>query len=185
LSILFYVLGKLYHKRQLWDAAETELKHPKDLVKNDEFISGKTCKLTLEISVDVQAGDLFWGLFEKDLQKQSTCNLSSALGMYQSAMEKLNNTGLEFSTSCILCSKDCIAESKCGRCNHGQEPLAAKDGMLPPCTPCLLLSQAPMDQHNELVGLKSVRKNLKNAESVLPLDVKVKRTPITSSHLAK
>jgi separase len=105
--------------------------------------------------------------------------------MYQSAMEKLNNTGLEFSTSCILCSKDCIAESKRGPCNHGQEPLAAKDGMLPPCTSCLLLSQAPMDQHNELVGLKSVRKNLKNAESVPPLDVKVKRTPRTSSRLAK
>jgi separase len=65
-----------------------------------------------------------------------------------------------------------------------QELLAAKDGMLPPCTPCLLLSQAP-GQYNELVGLKSEMKNLKNAESVPPLDVKVKRTSRTSSRLAK
>ncbi|KAM0870742.1 hypothetical protein ACQ4PT_039815 [Festuca glaucescens] len=185
------VLGKLYHKRQLWDAAEGELKHAKDLLaENDEFISCKTCKLTLQISVDVQAGDLFWNLFEKDLQKQSTGNLSSALGMYQSAVEKLSNSGLDFSagscdklyTSCVLCSKDSIAETKRGACNHGKEPLAAKDGVLPTCTPCLLFSQI---QYDKLVGLKSERDNLKSAESALPLDVKVKRASRTSLRLAK
>nr|XP_051189058.1 separase-like [Lolium perenne] len=185
------VLGKLYHKRQLWDAAEGELKHAKDLLaENAEFISCKTCKLTLQISVDVQAGDLFWNLFEKDLQKQSTGNLSSALGMYQSAVEKLSNSGLDFSagscdklyTSCVLCSKDSIAETKRGACNHGKEPLAAKDGVLPTCTPCLLFSQI---QYDKLVGLKSERENLKSAESALPLDVKVKRASRTSLHLAK
>ena len=194
LSILSHVLGQLYHKRQLWDAAEGELKHARDLLaENDEFISCKTCKLTLQISVDVQAGDLFWNLFEKDLQKQSTGNLSSALGMYQSAMEKLNNSGLDFSagscdklnTSCMLCSKDSIAETKRGACNHGKEPLAAKDGALPPCTPCLLFSQVPIDQYDELVGLKSERENLKIAESAPPLDVKVKRASGTSLRLAK
>ncbi|CAM0943846.1 unnamed protein product [Alopecurus aequalis] len=183
------VLGQLYCKRQLWDDAESELKHAKKLLaENDEFISCKTCKLTLEISVDVQDGDLLWNLFEKDSQKQSTCNLSSALGMYQSAMEKLNSKSLEFSagscdkldTSCILCSKDRIAETKLGTCNHGKEPLAAKDGVLPPCTPCLLFSQAPMDQYDELVGLKSERENLKNAESVPR-----KRGSRTSSRLVK
>jgi separase len=125
--------------------------------------------LTLQISVDVQAGDLFWNLFEKDLQKQSTGNLSSALGMYQSAVEKLSNSGLDFSagscdklyTSCVLCSKDSIAETKRGACNHGKEPLAAKDGVLPTCTPCLLFSQI---QYDKLVGLKSERENLNSAE---------------------
>lgn len=188
------VLGQIYHKRQLWDAAEGELKHAKDLLaENDEFISCKTCKLTLPISVDVQAGDLSWNLFEKDLQKQSTGNLSSALGMYQSAVEKLNNSGLDFSagscdkvnTSCMLCSKDSIAETKRGACNNGKEPLAAKDGVLPPCTPCLLFSQVPIDQYDELVGLKSERENLKSAESAPPLDVKVKRASGTSLRLAK
>ncbi|EMS65712.1 Separin [Triticum urartu] len=188
------VLGQIYHKRLLWDAAEGELKHAKDLLaENDEFISCKTCKLTLQISVDVQAGDLSWNLFEKDLQKQSTGNLSSALGMYQSAVEKLNNSGLDFSagscdkvnTSCMLCSKDSIAETKRGACNNGKEPLAAKDGVLPPCTPCLLFSQVPIDQYDELVGLKSERENLKSAESAPPLDVKVKRASGTSLRLAK
>ncbi|XP_037451889.1 separase-like isoform X2 [Triticum dicoccoides] len=186
-------LGQLYCKRQLWDAAEGELKHARDLLKeNCEFISCETCRLTQEISVDVQAGDLFWNQFDKDLQKHSTCNLSRALGMYRSAMEKLNDTSLEFSagsccklnTSCILGNKDCIAETKRGACNRGKKPLAAKDGVLPPCTPCLLFSQAPIDQYNELVGLKSERKNLKNAESAPPLDVNVK-TSKTSSRLAK
>lgn len=194
-SVVFTsVLGQLYRKRQLWDAAEGELKLAKKLLEeNDEFISCKTCKLTLEISVEVQDGDLFWDLYEKNLQKQSTCNLSSALGMYQSAMEKLNNTGLEFSagscdklnTSCTLCSKDCIAETKRGTCNHGKKPLAAKDGVLPPCTSCLLFNQSPMDRYDELVGSKSERENLKNAKSAQPLDVKVKRASRTSSRLAK
>jgi hypothetical protein len=53
--------------------------------------------LTVEISFHVQARDLSWNLFEKDVHKHSTCNLSNALGMYQSAMEKLNDTCLEFS----------------------------------------------------------------------------------------
>ncbi|KAK1697147.1 hypothetical protein QYE76_013844 [Lolium multiflorum] len=184
------VLGKLYHKRQLWDAAEGELKHAKDLLaENDEFISCKTCKLTLQISVDVQAGDLFWNLFEQDLQKQSTDNLSSALGMYQSAVEKLNNSGSagscdKLNASCMLCSKDSIAETKRGACIHGKEPLAAKDGVLPTCTPCLLFSQVP-DQYDELVALKSERENLKSAEIAPPLDVKVKRASRTSLRLAK
>ncbi|KAM0841059.1 hypothetical protein ACQ4PT_059254 [Festuca glaucescens] len=185
------VLGKLYHKRQLWDAAEGELKHAKDLLAgNDEFISCKTCKLTLQISVDVQAGDLFWNLFEKDSQKQSTDNLSSALGMYQSAVEKLNNSGSagscdKLNTSCMLCSKDSIAETKRGACDHGKEPLAAKDGVLPTCTPCLLFSQVPVDQYDELVALKSERENLKSAEIAPPLDVKVRRASRTSLRLAK
>ncbi|XP_047080035.1 separase-like [Lolium rigidum] len=187
-------LGQLYRKRQLWDAAEGELKDARKLLAdNDEFISCKSCKLTLEISVDEQYGDLFWNLFEKDFQKRSTCNLSNALGMYQSAMKKLNDTCSEFSagstndklnTSCILCSKDCIAETKRGACDHGKEPIAAKDRVLPTCAPCFLFSHAPINQYDELVGLKSERGNLKNAESAPPLDINVKRA-FRTSRLAK
>jgi len=107
-------------------------------------------------------------------------------------MEKLNNTGFEFSarscdnlnTSCILGSKYCIAETKCGTCNQGKEPLVTKDVILPPCAPCLLFSQVPIDQYDELVGLHSERENLKDAKSAPPLD-NVKRTSRTSSRLAK
>jgi separase len=191
---LFHLLGQLYRKRQLWDAAEGELKDARKLLAdNDEFISCKSCKLTLEISVDEQYGDPFWNLFEKDFQKRSTCNLSNALGMYQSAMEKLNDTCSEFSagstndklnTSCILCSKDCIAETKRGACDHGKEPIAAEDRVLPTCAPCLLFSHAPINQYDALVGLKSERGNLKNAESAPPLDINVKRA-FRTSRLAK
>jgi hypothetical protein len=95
---LSHLLGQLYCKRHLWGAAEGELKQARDILEdNAEFISCNSCKLTLEISFHVQARDLSWNLFEKDVPKHSTCNLSNALGMYQSAMEKLNDICLEFS----------------------------------------------------------------------------------------
>ncbi|XP_062221862.1 separase [Phragmites australis] len=188
------LLGQLYRKRELWDEAESELKHARDLLaENDAFISCKLCRLTLEVSVDMQVGDLFWSLFEKDFQKQSTGNLSSALGMYQSAMEKFNSTELEFlaepydsfKTGCVVCNKDCIAETKCEACKHGKEPLVAEDDVLPPCIFCVLLRQASIDHCNEPAVLNSQRKNSRNAEAGPPLDAKVKRTTRNPSRLAK
>uniref|UniRef100_A0A0E0K5Q9 Separase-like TPR repeats region domain-containing protein n=1 Tax=Oryza punctata TaxID=4537 RepID=A0A0E0K5Q9_ORYPU len=173
-------LGQIYRKRQQWDAAESELKYAKDLLaQNATFISCKLCKLTLDISLDVQAGDLFWSLYEKDFQKQSPDNLSNALGMYQSALDKLNRTKLEFpvdsydklKTTCIACSKD------------GKEPLAANDGVLPSCTVCANFSQASGDYSNEFMALKFQKH--KDSEGCPPLDVKVKRTTRNSSRLAK
>ncbi|KAG8072566.1 hypothetical protein GUJ93_ZPchr0006g41913 [Zizania palustris] len=187
-------LGQIYRKRQQWDAAESELKYARDLLaENITSISCKLCKLTLEISVDAQDGDLLWSLFEKDFQKQSPDNLSNALVMYQSAMEKLNSARLEFpigsydklKTSCIASGKDHIGETKREMCNHGKESIAAKDGAIPSCTVCALFSQASSDCSNDLVALKSHKHNLKGSEGCPPLDVKVKRTTRNSSRLAK
>ena len=173
-------LGQIYRKRQQWDTAEGELKYARDLLaQNATFISCKLCKLTLDISLDVQAGDLFWSLYEKDFQKQSAGNLSNALGMYQSALDKLNGTKLEspvdsydkLKTTCIICSKD------------GKEPLAANDGVLPSCTVCANFSQASGDHSNEFTALKFLKH--KDSECCPPLDVKVKRTTRNSSRLAK
>uniref|UniRef100_A0A0A9E3Y6 Uncharacterized protein n=1 Tax=Arundo donax TaxID=35708 RepID=A0A0A9E3Y6_ARUDO len=113
--------------------------------------------------------------------------------MYRSAMEKFNNTGLEFlsevydslKTSNVVCNKDCIAETKREACNHGKEPLVAKDSVLPPCTVCVLLRQGSIDHCNEPAVLNSQRKNPRNVEAGPPLDAKVKRTTRNSSRLAK
>ncbi|KAL6912053.1 hypothetical protein ACP4OV_000858 [Aristida adscensionis] len=186
------LLGQLCRKRQLWDEAEIELKYARDLLaENEEYISCKLCRLTLEVSVDMQVGDLFWSLFEKDFQKHSTCNLSSALGMYQSAMEKFNSSGMDFLGTYdglktgVVCNKHCVAETKHGICKDGKEPLVAKNAMLPTCNVCVSLMQASIEPGNEPEALNSQRKNLRNAGAAQQLDSKVKRTTRNSSRLAK
>uniref|UniRef100_K3Z105 separase n=1 Tax=Setaria italica TaxID=4555 RepID=K3Z105_SETIT len=189
------LLGQLYRKRYLCDEADSELKYARDLlVENDAIISCKPCKLTMEISVDMQDGDLSWSLFEKDCQEQSgKKELSSALGKYQSAINKWNSTDLKFctgssdscKTGCPVCNKDCIIPIKHEACNQGKEFLTSKDGVLPPCSVCVLLRQASVHHCNESTKLKALRKNLRNAEASPPLDVKAKRTSRNSSRLAK
>ncbi|WVZ73465.1 hypothetical protein U9M48_021768, partial [Paspalum notatum var. saurae] len=194
-SIVFTsLLGQLYRKRQLWEEAEDELKYSRNLLmENDTIISCKLCKLTLGISIDIQVGDYFWSLFEKDFQKQSRTNLSSAIDIYQSAIKKLKSTELGFLTGsidssksgCPVCSKECIIPTKHGSSNHGKEPLTSKDGLLPPCSVCVLLRQASVDQCNEPKVKRVQRNNSRNAEAGPPLDVKAKRTSRNSSRLAK
>ncbi|XP_039791546.1 separase-like isoform X3 [Panicum virgatum] len=185
-------LGQLYSKRQLWDEADSELKHAQDLLlEHDAIVSCKLCKLTLEISVDMKVGDLFWSRFEKDFQKLSTVNLPMAFGMYRSAIEKLNSTDVELftgsfgtlKTACHVCSKDFIVSTEHGVCS-GKEPVVSNDGMLPPCSVCVLLRQASVDHFDELTALKA-RMEITNAEAGPPLDVKAKRTSRNSSRLAK
>ncbi|PUZ77833.1 hypothetical protein GQ55_1G405300 [Panicum hallii var. hallii] len=187
------LLGQLYSKRQLWDEADSELKNAQDLLlEHDAIVSCKLCKLTLEVSVDMKVGDLFWSRFENDFQKLSTVNLPMALGMYRSALEKLNSTDMEFltgsfdslKTACHVCSRDCIISTEHGVCN-GKEPVVSKDGMLLPCTVCVLLRQASVDHCNEPTTSKARMKITRNAEAGPPLDVKTKRTSRNSSRLAK
>ena len=192
-TFLGFCSGQLYSKRQLWDEADSELKNAQDLLlEHDAIVSCKLCKLTLEISVDMKVGDLFWSRFEKDFQKPSAVNLPMALSMYRSAIKKLNSTDLEFftgsfgtlKTACHVCSKDCIISTEHGVCS-GKEPVVSKDGMLPPCSVCLLLRQASVDHFDEPTALKALMEITRNAEGGPPLDVKAKRTSRNSSRLAK
>ena len=117
---------------------------------------------------------------EKKIQKQMTADLSNALGMYQSAIDKLNSTDLEYcngsfdrhKTGYLVCSKDCIP-SKYEACNLGEEPLTSKDGLLSPCSVCTVIQVQ--------------RKNSGNAEAGPrpPLDAKARRPSRNSSRLAK
>ncbi|KAJ1281207.1 hypothetical protein BS78_04G290200 [Paspalum vaginatum] len=191
-SIVFTsLLGQLYRKRQLWEEAEGELKYSRNLLtENDAIISCKLCKLTLGISIDMQVGDYFWSLFEKDFQKQSRTNLSSSIDIYQSAIKKLKSTVLTGSidsskSGCPVCSEDCIIPTKHGGSNHGKEPLTSKDGLLPPCSVCVLLRQASVDHCSEPKVKRVQRNNSRNAEAGPPLDAKAKRTSRNSSRLAK
>lgn len=158
-------------------------------MEHDAIISCKLCKLTLDISVDMKDGDLFWSLFENDFQKQSTANLSSALDMYRSAMEKLKSADMEFLTGSFeslktSCGRDCIIPSDNEVCNSGKTPLAFKDDMIPPCSVCVLLRQASVDHCNDPTILKDRRKNSRNAEAGPSLNV-AKRISRNSSCSAK
>ncbi|XP_072953682.1 separase isoform X1 [Typha angustifolia] len=94
------LLGELYCKKQSWDIAENELKCARKLLEeNDMIISCKHCKLTLEVTIDMQIGDLSRNLFEKGFQTESTNSLSQALGMYRSALKKLNHADFDCSLS--------------------------------------------------------------------------------------
>ncbi|CAL4967209.1 unnamed protein product [Urochloa decumbens] len=212
------LLGQLYSKRQLWNEADSELKIARDLLEHDVTVSCKLCKLTLEISVDMKVGDLFWSRFEKDFQKeffsqtdfqeQSTENFSRALGIYQSAIEKLNSTNMEFLTGsfdslkavCHVRSKDCIIRTEHEVCSTGKETLVSKDScrrrhdrqvfspdnsVLPPCSVCAMLRRASVDHCSEATVLEAQTKNSTNAEVGPPLGVKAKRTSRNSSRSAK
>ncbi|CAD6335384.1 unnamed protein product [Miscanthus lutarioriparius] len=126
----------------------------------------------------------FTSLLDGDFQEQLTGNLSSALCIYQSIIEKLDNTQfLEGISDCHKpgCDKDCIAKTKCEAYNHGKEPLSAKDDVLPTCIICVLLRQASIDHCNEQAILNS---RTKNSEARPPLDSKVKsgsRYPLCSA----
>lgn len=147
-------------------------------MKNDAIISCKICKLTLGISVDVQVGDLSWSLFEKNFQKQSTADLSNALGMYRCAIEKLNSADLEYfngsngrhKTGCLVCNNDCTIPIKHEAYTCRKEPATSKDGLLTPCSVCMAIQ---------------VRRKSSNAEAGPPLDAKAKRPSRNSSRLAK
>jgi separase len=176
LTLPGFISGQLYCKQQLWDKTDSELKYARNyLAENDAFISCKLCSLTLDISLDMKDGDF---------QEQLTGNLSSALCMYQSAIEKLDNTQfLEGISNCHKpgCDKDCIAKTKCGAYNHGKEPLSAKDDVLPTCIICVLLRQASIDHCDEQAILNS---RTKNSEARPPLDSEVKsgsRYPLCSA----
>lgn len=156
----------MYCKQQLWDKTDCELKYARGyLAENDAIISCKLCSLTLEISLDMKDGDF---------QEQCTGNLSSALCMHQSAIEKLDNTQFLAGISDFHkpnCDKDCISTTKCETYNHGKEPLSAKDDVLPTSTICVLFRRASIDHCNEQAILKS---RTKNSEARPPLDSKVK-----------
>jgi separase len=163
-------------------------------MENDAIISCKPCKFSLETSIDMQDGDLSWSLFEKDCHEQcGKKELSSALGKYQSAINKWNSTDLKFGTgssdscktNCPVYNKNCIIPTKYEACNQGKESLTSKDGVLPPCGVCVLLRQASLHHRNESTELKARGKNLRYAEAGPPLDAKAKRTSRSSSRLAK
>ncbi|KAF8730257.1 hypothetical protein HU200_017239 [Digitaria exilis] len=184
------LLGQLCSRRQLWDEAKSELKNARDLlVEHDAIISCKLCKLTLDISVDMKDGDLFWSIFENDFQKQSTANLSSALDIYRSAMEKLKSADMEFLTGSFeslktSCGRDCAVPSDNKVCNSGKEPLPFKDDMIPSCSVCVLLRQASVDHCSDPTILKDRRKNSRIAEAGPSLNV-AKRISRNSSCSAK
>lgn len=99
-----FLSGQLYRRKHQWDLAENELKSAKKLlVEYDNIISCTRCKMVFEVTIDMQVGDLYRSLFDKGTQIKSTGSLSDALGLYRSALEKLE---LAEMVSCIdICQK--------------------------------------------------------------------------------
>ncbi|OMO79315.1 Peptidase C50, separase [Corchorus capsularis] len=127
------ILGKLYRKKQLWNAAEMELQSAKGiLVESSSCYSCIKCRLMLEVNLEQQLGDLFRNGFDSTIIKNSKEKLSQAEFLYKSALEKLNHSewknislGEEkdenkIITGTIICTEDIAGN---GDAHHPAKPL--------------------------------------------------------------
>ncbi|KAH7656747.1 Peptidase C50 separase protein [Dioscorea alata] len=85
------LLGKLYLKRELPNLAESELNSAKQIVGDCNMGTVCThCKLILDVSLDMRFGDLKRVLSNKNGQMQPGQSEPPSLGVYTSALDKLN-----------------------------------------------------------------------------------------------
>lgn len=93
-------LGKLYHKKQLWDLAEKELLSAKQYLKaGEKAISCVKCRLMQKAIVKQNLGDLYQRKFYST-RSTSLEKLSYAENLYKSALTKLNLSEWKNSVSC-------------------------------------------------------------------------------------
>ncbi|KAG9458960.1 hypothetical protein H6P81_003468 [Aristolochia fimbriata] len=80
-------LGQLFCKKGLWSLAEDELEKAKQILYDSNSIVCAHCKLQLEVTLDLQIGDLArgWSCFTTHLR-----NEYCALDVYKTAFNKLN-----------------------------------------------------------------------------------------------
>ncbi|XP_040366322.1 separase isoform X3 [Rosa chinensis] len=94
------VLGKLYHKKQLWDLAEKELQSANQYLKaSAKDISCVKCRLMQKATVKLNLGDLYQSKFYSS-RSASLETLSYAESLYKSALTKLNLSEWQNSVSC-------------------------------------------------------------------------------------
>ncbi|KAM1392417.1 hypothetical protein ACFX2I_019995 [Malus domestica] len=94
------VLGKLYHKQQLWGLAEKELQSAKQYFGAcSTDLSCMKCRLLLEATVNQNLGDLYQSIFE-NTRSTSSDKLSHAENLYKSAIAILNLSEWKNSVSC-------------------------------------------------------------------------------------
>ncbi|XAR49404.1 Separase [Bertholletia excelsa] len=85
------VLGRLYRKQQQGNLAEKELQSAKQILADCcTSISCSKCRLLLEVSVDLQLGDLFRSYYDGNTGNTSVNRLYFAENLYKSALDKLN-----------------------------------------------------------------------------------------------
>ncbi|KAL6494538.1 hypothetical protein OROGR_031338 [Orobanche gracilis] len=85
------MLGKLYHKQQLWSMSEKELSSAKKtLADNIGIISCKKCSCLLETSINQQIGDLLLSSSCSTGDSPSKKKLFNAKSLYKLALDNLN-----------------------------------------------------------------------------------------------
>ncbi|KAM0953179.1 putative separase [Dioscorea sansibarensis] len=85
------LLGKIYLKRELPNLAESEINSAKQILADCKMGAVCThCKLILDVSLDMRFGDLKRVLSNKNGQMQPGQSEPPALGVYTSALDKLN-----------------------------------------------------------------------------------------------
>ncbi|KAL6545762.1 hypothetical protein OROGR_009636 [Orobanche gracilis] len=85
------MLGKLYHKQQLWSISEKELSSAKKtLADNIGIISCKRCSCLLETSINQQIGDLLLSSSCSTGESPSKKRLFNAKSLYKLALDNLN-----------------------------------------------------------------------------------------------
>ncbi|XP_028051085.1 separase-like [Camellia sinensis] len=85
------ILGRLYRKQRLWDLAEKELQSAKQILADScTAIACLKCRLLLEVTTDLQLGDLFRSRRDGNTANVSEKRLCYAEDLCKSALDKLN-----------------------------------------------------------------------------------------------
>ncbi|KAF5943040.1 hypothetical protein HYC85_020682 [Camellia sinensis] len=85
------ILGRLYRKQRLWDLAEKELQSAKQILADScTAIACLKCRLLLEVTIDLQLGDLFRSRRDGNTANVSEKRLCYAEDLCKSALDKLN-----------------------------------------------------------------------------------------------
>ncbi|KAL7205879.1 hypothetical protein ACSBR2_018738 [Camellia fascicularis] len=94
------ILGRLYRKQCQWDLAEKELQSAKQILADScTAIACLKCRLLLEVTIDLQLGDLFRSRRDSNTANVSEKRLCYAEDLYKSALDKLNRSEWKNSVS--------------------------------------------------------------------------------------
>ncbi|XP_068651534.1 separase [Aristolochia californica] len=83
-------LGRIYCQKGLWSLAEDELEKAKQILYDSNSSICANCKLKLEVTLDLQIGDLAKGWSHLTTQVKPLRNKYSGLDVYRTALDKLN-----------------------------------------------------------------------------------------------
>lgn len=122
--------------------AANEINYAKKLlVDYDHMISCDRCKMSFEVMIDMQAGDLSRNIFSKRMQTKCAGSLPDALGLYRSALGKLEQASVRTYINVYQKPETYIIGEARNSAQHHTKMCSTNKGVkLPVCSICLSLS---------------------------------------------